>query len=511
MTTYKDDIAAARLVPEGIIAALLVTLAGWTSDLCAAEGRAGGVPASDVTSASAGQNAAVPQLHVLVDPRVELFSLLFRLAGNPEYNQAKVESYSADVDRYFDTYRNHAAVTLARRLRNTRGVAYDACMSLAVHVADTDGLELLVPLQPWPEGLDTRWTAESVSNFLRVARDFANESSFHDFVTQHAPLYARTTERLEGLLEQGHLEWFYEYFGERPQATFGVIAGLLNGGCCYGPHCQEATGHEQLYCILGVWRTDEQGFPEFTSDMLGTVVHEFCHSYANAIVDRHQGELNSASRTLYDSVADKMRSQAYGNPQTLLRESLVRASTVRYQQQYHGEEAARMEVDAHKRRGFLWMDELSDLLSEYEAQRDRYPTLESFTPRLVEFFNKYADRFAEEQKSLAAKRPKVVSMIPANGAENVDPGTTDIRVTFDRPMQDGSWSLVGSGPHCPETTGKAHYDPSRTTWSIPVKLKPEWRYEFYLNRGIYDSFRSEDGVPLNPVPVKFTTTKAATR
>ena len=96
-------------------------------------------------------------------------------------------------------------------------------------------------------------------------------------------------------------------------------------------------------------------------------------------------------------------------------------------------------------------------------------------------------------------------MIPANGAQDVDPGLTAIQVVFDRPMADKSWSLVGGGPHCPETGKGAHYDAQRKTWTVPVTLKPDWSYEFMLNSETYDAFRSEEGVPLEPVSVTFKT------
>src|SRR5678816_4139586 len=69
-----------------------------------------------------------PQLLVSVDPRVELLSLIFRLAGNPEYNRPRVDSYSHDVETHFEAFRDHPVVALASQLRNTRGVSYDACM-----------------------------------------------------------------------------------------------------------------------------------------------------------------------------------------------------------------------------------------------------------------------------------------------------------------------------------------------------------------------------------------------
>ncbi len=89
------------------------------------------------------------------------------------------------------------------------------------------------------------------------------------------------------------------FLGARPQASFTVVLGLLNGGCCYGPHYRLPDGKEELYCVLGVWKTDDDGLPIFEADMLETVVHEFCHSYANEIVDRHADELKAAGEKLF--------------------------------------------------------------------------------------------------------------------------------------------------------------------------------------------------------------------
>jgi hypothetical protein len=466
------------------------------------------VVATESTNRASGQASpgSAPSLRVVVDPRVELLSLIFRLAGNREYNMARVKSYADDAEQQFGKLRDHAVVKLAQELRGTHGVSYDAVMSMAVHLTDAERLQLKLPLQPWPEGLDQRWTAPDVSNFLAAARQFVKDSSFQGFIEQHRPLYQTTVARMETLMEkEAHLEWFDAYFGPRSQAGFTVALGLLNGGGCYGPHFRASDGREELYCVLGVWQTDKQGLPEFTRDALGTVVHEFCHSYANPLIARHQAELGASGDALFEHVAQRMRSQAYGSGHTLLCESLVRACTVRYLRQYEGEEAARRAIQTEKRNGFLWMQEMSDLLGEYEAHRQQYSTLEDFSPRLVAFFAQAAKTLPKTLTDSAAKRPKVVSMIPANGAQDVDPGLTAIQVVFDRPMADKSWSLVGGGPHCPETGKGAHYDAQRKTWTVPVTLKPDWSYEFMLNSETYDAFRSEEGVPLEPVFVTFKT------
>ena len=200
-----------------------------------------------------------------------------------------------------------------------------------------------------------------------------------------------------------------------------------------------------------------------------------------------------------------MRAQAYGEAITMLRESLVRACVVRYVLHYNGNAAAERAVREEEKRGFLWMNELSDLLSEFEAHRDQYPALESFAPRLVSFFKEYATDFPTRQAALDAKRPKVVAIVPPNGATNVSPSLTELRVTFDRPMRDRSWSMCGGGPNFPEGTAPPHYNAERTTWTVAIKLKPDWDYEFGLNCPSYNGFCSEDGIPLEPIPVSFRT------
>jgi hypothetical protein len=136
-----------------IIETALATLIAWA-------GVAGPLEAVANQTHEPSLNRA-PSIQVQVDPRVELVSLIFRLAGNPEYNQGKVESYISDANERFGKFSEHKVVVLARKLRNTRGVSYDACMSLAVLMTDVNDPALRVPLEPWPESLDKRWNENS--------------------------------------------------------------------------------------------------------------------------------------------------------------------------------------------------------------------------------------------------------------------------------------------------------------------------------------------------------------
>jgi len=449
-----------------------------------------------------------PALRVAVDPRVELLSVIFRLAGNPEYNRAAVPGYAEEVEKHFGPYREHEVVKLGRKLRATRGVSFDAVMSMAVHLADARTLGERVPFDPHPADLDRRWRTDEARAFLAAARGFVKETGFAGFIEKHQALYELTEKRVQAVLdEHAHLEWFDAFFGARPGASFTVVPALLNGPNCYGPRCRTADGTEVLYCVLGVWDVDGEGQPAFDRAMLDTVVHEFCHSYCNAVVDAHAEELRPAGEAIFPQVAPAMRRQAYGNWKTMMYESLVRACVVRYKMRHDGALAGWTEVQRNRSRGFAWLGGLSGLLAEYEKQREKYSTLDDFAPRIVAFFNEQAKEYAEKQPAPDADRPRVVSITPANGATDVAPGPAEIKVVFDRPMRDGSWSLVGGGPNFPEVTGKPSYDASGKVWRVAVRLKPDWTYRFWLNSERFNGFQSREGVALESMAVTFRTGK----
>ena len=76
-----------------------------------------------------------PALVPRVDPRVELLSIVFRLAGNSEYQMSPLKSYTEDIDAYFAPYKDHPAVLIAKKLASERDVGFDAVMNLAVHLS----------------------------------------------------------------------------------------------------------------------------------------------------------------------------------------------------------------------------------------------------------------------------------------------------------------------------------------------------------------------------------------
>jgi len=100
--------------------------------------------------------------------------------------------------------------------------------------------------------------------------------------------------------------------------------------------------------------------------------------------------------------------------------------------------------------------------------------------------------------------PRVVSLVPADGATDVAPHARFIRVEFDQDMSEGSHSWVGGGDRFPRIRGCAYWDGPRVA-VLPVALEPEREYRLSLNSDRFRGFASRSGVPLVPVPLAFRT------
>ncbi len=117
----------------------------------------------------------------------------------------------------------------------------------------------------------------------------------------------------------------------------------------------------------------------------------------------------------------------------------------------------------------------------------------------------FTTKGASPEVKRRAMQPLVVQMVPPNGAKDVDPGITDIKVTFSMPMG-GGFSWTGGGPQFPGAEGKrAYWTPDHKTCVLPVQLAPGQTYRVGLNSVSFKNFRSAEGVPLEPLVYTFTT------
>ncbi len=104
--------------------------------------------------------------------------------------------------------------------------------------------------------------------------------------------------------------------------------------------------------------------------------------------------------------------------------------------------------------------------------------------------------------------PKVIKLFPENGAMDVDPKITELRVEFDQDMDTRGFSFCGGGPAFPKPgDGRTEWVDARTI-VMRVKLEPDHEYQMWLNCPSAQNFRSADGSAIESVPWSFSTAAA---
>lgn len=102
--------------------------------------------------------------------------------------------------------------------------------------------------------------------------------------------------------------------------------------------------------------------------------------------------------------------------------------------------------------------------------------------------------------------PVVIKTLPEAGSKDVKPGEMEIKVTFSKPMADGSWSWSTAWQgSAPEMIGKPSYSADGRTCVLKVKLEPNKTYGYWLNSERFKNFKDRQGRPAVPYLLTFKT------
>lgn len=110
------------------------------------------------------------------------------------------------------------------------------------------------------------------------------------------------------------------------------------------------------------------------------------------------------------------------------------------------------------------------------------------------------------EMTIASAPPVVVKTVPESGTIDVDAKTKEIRVTFSKPMTNGSWSW-NKTPEAPfpKLAGEPRYEKDMKTCVLPVSLEPGKTYALWLNSSQGGNFRDQSGRLAVPYLVVFKT------
>ena len=438
-----------------------------------------------------------------VDERVELLSIVFRLAGAYEYNDTIYNAYTDQIKTHYEPFKDHPVIEFARQVREYNGIGYDAVMFMAISLDEN-----LDPLVPFSDKIpEARWGRENALEFARLLKDFYRETNSAEFFRQLKETCQLASERFAPVYEKLDIAWYPAFYGQAPEEQFIIINSLGNGGNNYGPQIKLSDGQRKVYAIMGTGKTDPAGDPVYTiENYFPTLVHEFNHSFINHLIDKNRELFAQSGEKIFEIVGTLMQQQAYGAWHMVFKESLVRAAVIRYMKDHDFTPAeVANETMNQLARGFYWIEDLVEELDRYAQQRAAYPTLESYMPQMAKAFEHYARNIQQYKEAFDVKRPHIVSFAEfSNGAQNVDPATKTITVHFDRELEGKGYSITygRNGPeHFPKITGIRYAEDNRSV-ILDVELAPAKEYQMVF-LGL--AFKSTDGIPLENYTLSFAT------
>ena len=446
-----------------------------------------------------GTAASAQNVRVVDDQRAEVVAILFRIAGASDFSDGNVQPYIRQVDSAFLAYRSHPVFAELNRLRHRYGIGLSDVTTLAPQLTDPVTFGERAPIDAPGSTLARSWHGAEARTFLADARDFAKVADLANFLRAQQPVYDSATVRARRLVDtRAHLDWFERFFSEPTHDLLIVSPLLASSHGNFGADFHDGATHER-YAFLAVPGSDSAGYPILDRETLATLIHELNHSYVNHVLDSVSAALRPAGARIFPAVRATMSQLAYTNAQIMFDESVVRASVIRYLLANDGP-AARAELQVQRGLGFVWMDELVELLGQYEAYRTTYPTFSAFAPRIVAYYDSLAPRIDGMLAAYEARRPRIVKTSIAKGTRNVDPGLRELVVTFDQAIRTTT-SLKGRfGKGIPELTG-ASLDATRTVLTIGIKLEPGSDYDIPFGPG----FLNDEGYPNQRIDLRFHT------
>ena len=291
-----------------------------------------------------------------VDERFELVSLVFRLAGNPEYSETST-AYQREVQSTFIGFRSHPVVTYTTQ---NLQFGYDAVFNMAIHLEKVGESFSLVENHAFlveNAGGFIRWTEMNAVRFVELLNDFYLETNFADFFHEHIESYKEHSTRFENdVLSQIDFEWFKQH-GFNPDNMKAVLSPSSSrngyGGWVY------ATAPEDTIVYAALPVTDDyKGYLSF-------VVHEFSHAIGNPLAAVWYTE-NPEFRHWADSSVDLDRYPEYANGFTMACEYVTRAFVIKYMA-----DTAKMDLmqlfHAEKSQGFPYIQNVYAMVTAHEV------------------------------------------------------------------------------------------------------------------------------------------------
>ena len=319
---------------------------------------------------------------------VELMGMIWRMAGSNEYNQCKVATVTNSADEHFASMKYHQAIKLAAQYQR-QNICFDAVAGYANQLIFNEEGDLIFDpdyLDGSNGSFDDRWNYKQKSDMLAAVNDFYRKSNFHEWFVSTRAEQQQAIASFKSVCNMDYT-WIDSFYGKDDKISSRIILSFMAGSHNYGISLKRQDASLLLTPVYGSLSQFGEEV-QFNGDV-NLIVHEFSHPYCNPLIEDNWSAISEKVETIYKSVEHTMESQDYGQPLTMMCETLVRAAAIRYMISHNQKDLVENRLSYEEHNGFIMVRSLVKTLEEREINADKYATLADFMPVMIEAINKF--------------------------------------------------------------------------------------------------------------------------
>lgn len=327
---------------------------------------------------------AQQKLTVNVHPGVELFTIVQILGESfPNPNSS---DYSKEVMDYFGKYKDHAAV---KKVAGFKKVFTDLT-ELGWCMSDFPNIKIYEPENSVWYDYNGK---ENVLEYIRLCRDFFNDTKFWDFYQAHEKQYEAWGNALKVNLERdSSINQLEKFYGFKAEVKWYICIDPLNS---WGSHAIDTKLLNPQFGDILVYNTgyfnkkgDVNTTPVFEYKGFENLVwHEGSHVFLNASFKKYKQEIEALSY-LFNKDDDGMKRNNISNWEYCLNENVVRAIVAGMNKKYHSDLSFKKEIARQTLSDFIYVEDLAGFIYNNYTTTKKYKDFGVFFPEVLRFMKK---------------------------------------------------------------------------------------------------------------------------
>ncbi len=331
------------------------------------------------------QSLTDERLIVNVHPGVELFTIV-QILGD-KFPNPNPSTYSKEVMEYFGKYKAHPAVLKVKSFKKV----FTDLTELGWTMSDFPAIKIYEPTA------DLVWYKhngkEEVIEYIKLCKDFFNDTKFWDFYQAHATKYESWGDEIKLKLKQsGVMNQLQDFYKFDSDVQWYICIDPLNS---WGSHAITTKNINPQFSNVIAYNTgyfnEKSTFADEPKIQYGgfdyLVWHEGSHVFLEPSFSKYKKEIDELDY-LFNKEDEGMKRNGIGNWTYCLNENMVRSIVGCLYDEFKTEREFKRQVAKETASDFIYVEDLVPFIKENYLNKKKYKDFGMFFPEVLKFLKK---------------------------------------------------------------------------------------------------------------------------